>query len=390
MCLTRRFGHAHGQTRIDRSVEPDMHTGSTQDRTPSEGIVEMFAYVGGYTTAERDGRAEGITVFRTGRTDAAWVPLQMLATLDNPSLLRIAPGGRTLYAAHGDGTRLSAFAVDPVTGHLAAREAVDCGGVNPVDLGFVGDGRFVVTANYTSGTVGLLPVAADGALLPPCQTLTLRESDDGVAVTAASQPHGVTIDPTGRFVLVPDKGQDKVFVFRFDPAGRLVPAEMPYAACTAGNGPRHAVFHPRMPMLYVVNELGCSVQSFRWMEATGGLDPVQSVSTLPDSPECRGVAAEIAISADGHGLFASTRVHGSIVNFMVDDHTGSLGSPVWTSCQGREPRFFTLSPDGRALHVANQDSDTIVSFAIDKAGHVGAGTVSARVGSPSSICFARS
>jgi hypothetical protein len=115
MCLTRRFGHAHGQARIDRSVEPDMHTGSTQDRTPSEGIVEMFAYVGGYTTAERDGRAEGITVFRTGRTDAAWVPLQMLATLDNPSLLRIAPGGRTLYAAHGDGTRLSAFAVDPVT-----------------------------------------------------------------------------------------------------------------------------------------------------------------------------------------------------------------------------------------------------------------------------------
>jgi 6-phosphogluconolactonase len=350
-------------------------------------MVGMFAYVGGYTSAARDGRADGITVFRTGRVSEPWVPLQTLAPLDNPSLLRIAPNGHMLYAVHGDGTSISAFAVDTVTGHLTGRGRAASGGVNPVDLAFVGDGRFVVTANYTSGTVATLPVATDGTLLPPCQTISLARRDASMAVPTASQPHGVIVDPAGRFVLIPDKGLDCVFVFHFDPAGRLLPTATPFANCKAGSGPRHAVFHPSLPVLYVVNELGCSIQVLHWTPATGGLDPLQSVSTLPAAPGCRGDAAEIAISADGHHLFGSTRGHGSIVTFLVDNGTGLLGSPGWTSCQGKEPRFFTLSPDGSALHVANQDCDTIVSFPLDPAGQLGAGTVSARVGSPSSICF---
>jgi 6-phosphogluconolactonase (cycloisomerase 2 family) len=345
----------------------------------------MFAYVGGYTSMSRNGRGKGITVFRTGRIGEAWSQVQTLATLDNPSLLRIAPGGRTLYAAHGDGTCLSAFAVNALTGHLIPHGIADCGGVNPVDLGFLAGGRFIATANYTSGTVAMLPVVADGALLPPCQTITLGRSDAGAAVPTASQPHGVTIDPTGQYVVIPDKGLD--FVFHFEPAGRLVPAETPYAACQTGSGPRHAVFHPRLPVLYVVSELGCSVQVFHWTSATGCLEPVQSVSTLQAPPECGSAAAEIAITAAGDHLFASTRGDGSIVTFAVGTEMGLLGSSAWTSCQGKEPRFFALTPNGRALHVANQDCDTIVSFPLDKAGQLGTGTVSARVGSPSSICF---
>ena len=39
-------------------------------------------------------------------------------------------------------------------------------------------------------------------------------------------PHQAIFDPTGRFVVVPDKGLDKIHVYRFDAAnGKLVSCE---------------------------------------------------------------------------------------------------------------------------------------------------------------------
>jgi 6-phosphogluconolactonase len=346
-----------------------------------------FAYVGSYTSADRDGRGAGITVFRVAPTGALWTHVQTLTTIDNPSLLRFAPDNRRLYAAHGGRTNVSAFAVDGVEGRLAACGSQECGGENPVDIGFLGGGRFLVTANYASGTVAMLPIDRDGRLQPACQTITIPQPSEQVDGDAASMPHGITIDRTARFVVVPCKGLDRVLVFRFGPPGQLLPAEMPYAACEAGSGPRHAVFHPSLPVLYVVGELGSSVQLFAWDAARGSLDEMQIRSTLPPTGAPPSVAAEIVISADGRALYASNRGHDSIAHFAVEERTGRLGAAVWTFCEGHEPRYFTLAPDGRALHVANQESDIIVSFPRDDAGQLGNPSLSAKIGSPSSICF---
>jgi 6-phosphogluconolactonase (cycloisomerase 2 family) len=35
--------------------------------------------------------------------------------------------------------------------------------------------------------------------------------------------------------------------------------------------------------------------------------------------------------------------------------------------QGKRPRFIGLTPSGRFLHAANEDSDTIVAFRVDPA-----------------------
>ncbi len=345
-----------------------------------------FIYVGSYTSADRNGRGAGISVFRAEPPGEPWRHIQTLASADNPSLLRTAPDGKMLYAVHGGRTKISAFAVDPLSGRIAAHGNQESGGQNPVDLGFLGGGRFLVTVNYTSGTVALLPVDENGRLQPACQIITVARP--GYAdEQSPSMPHGVTIDSSGRFVLIPCKGLDSVFVFRFDPAGQLLPAELPYAACKPRSGPRHAVFHPRLPVLYVVGELGSCVQLFGWDAADGSLHEMQIRSTLPDAGAPQSAAAEIAISANGRALYASNRGHDSIACFLADEMTGSLGVANWTPCQGHEPRFFVLAADGRTLHVANQESDTIVSFAVTDSGQLGRPSVSAKVGSPSTICF---
>jgi 6-phosphogluconolactonase len=186
----------------------------------------MLIYVGSYTSDDRNGRGKGITVFRSAPVGNLWRHVQTLTTYDNPSLLRIAPGGRVLYAVHGGRSRVSAFTVEP-DGQLAAFGSVGSGGENPVDIGFLAEGRFLVVASYTSGTVGLVRVGPDGAPQDLCQIITLERPGYDAGRPLVSMPHGVAICPEGNFVLIPNKGLDCVFVFRFDPAGQLVPADVP-------------------------------------------------------------------------------------------------------------------------------------------------------------------
>jgi 6-phosphogluconolactonase len=346
----------------------------------------MLVYVGSYTSTDRNGRGKGISVFKAGRLGNPWTHVQTLVTYDNPSLLRIAPGGRMLYAVHGGRTRISAFTIE-ADGQLAVCGSLDSGGENPVDLGFLAGGRFIVTAHYTSGTVALIRVGQNGAPQEVCQIIPLERPGYGTGQQHASMPHGVTICAAGNFVLIPNKGLDCIFIFRFDPAGQLVPAEMPYVSCKAGSGPRHAAFHPKLPIVFVVGELGCSVQVFHWNPTTGELRDMQVVSTLPDVDISSSLAAEIAVSNDARSVYASNRGHNSIAHFRGDEVTGLLGPALCTSCLGKEPRLFALAPSGRVLHVANQESDTIVSFPLNDVGDLGVGFISAHVDSPSSICF---
>src|SRR5713226_3204862 len=62
-----------------------------------------FAYVGCYTSQQRRGRGEGITVHRIDAASGAWTQLQLVKTADNPSWLTFDRKQRFLYAAHGDG-----------------------------------------------------------------------------------------------------------------------------------------------------------------------------------------------------------------------------------------------------------------------------------------------
>ena len=331
----------------------------------------MFAFVGGYTTTDRNGSGPGITVWRTG---SRWERLHTVEAGENPSFLRFGPGDRILYAAHGGRREVSAWAVDPGSGALSPRGRAPCGGVNPVDL-HVWPGRdALLVVNYTSGTAAALPLGPGGEPLAPAGELALvRDGHPG-----PSMPHGIAFDPSGRFALVPDKGLDCVHVLTLGPALELQHHGL--AACDPGSGPRHCAFHPALPVLFVVTELGCSVQSFAW--DAGALRPIQTVRSLP--PGAAGVAAEIAVSADGHSVYASNRGDDTIAHFAVDAE-GRMGPAACVPCGGAEPRFFALAPG--AVLVCCQDSHRIVALPVGPDGRPGAaGMVVAEVNSPTALC----
>lgn len=202
-----------------------------------------------------------------------------------------------------------------------------------------------------------------------------------------SKPHANPFAPSGGHVVVPDKGLDRVFSFRFED-GTLIPAPAPFVATREGAGARHLAFHPSRPFVYVVNELDSTVTTYRLSPETAALEPLQLLPTLPSTFTGNSRAAAIAIDAARHTLYASNRGPDSIAVFRIDAATGLLTFVGTESTLGRTPRFFTLSPDGRLLLALNEDSDSIVAFRVDAAtGRITPNGQSARTGSPVYMVF---
>jgi 6-phosphogluconolactonase len=348
----------------------------------------MFAYVGGYTTPDRDGRGNGISVFRVDPVSGRWSHVQRVGGLENPSLFTLSRDGTRLYSVHGARTLVSAFAVDTQSGMLSLLNQVDCGGGNPVDSALDPTERFLMVANYASGSVAVLPIAADGKLQRVSQLVTLTgEPGLDPKEQASSHPHGVTFDPGGRFVIVPDKGYDRSFVFRFA-EGRLTPTDQEHVASAAGAAPRHATFHPSLPVLYVNNELDSTVTVLDWDTDSGHATERQVITTLPTGHAGRNTTAEIAASACGRYLYVSNRGQDSIVQFQISPDSGLLRYAGHVPTGGVRPRFFCIGPDSRHLYAANQDSDSITVFHIDQtSGSLIPTGIAISVGSPSAISF---
>jgi 6-phosphogluconolactonase len=354
---------------------------------PTKPALPAVMYVGGYTSGGR-GHGEGISVYRRGPD--AWALVQVLSELANPSFLAIDRRGGCLYSAHGDGTEVTAYRIDSATARLSVINRRPTGGRNAVHLAIDATNQFLVLANYASGTVVVLPINRDGSLEPVRDVATMTGTPGPHRTEQeSSHPHHCPFDPTGRLVVVPDKGLDRVFAYRFDAAsGRLTPGEPASQTARAGAAPRHVDFHPTRPFAYVVNELDSTITTYQLDPGRGVLKPLQIVPTLPETYTGNNTGAEIAVAPSGRFLYASNRGHDSIAIFAVDSRTATLSVVGWESTQGRTPRYFALDPPGTHLYAANQNSDTVVIFRIDQAtGKLTPAGETIKVASPSTIVF---
>jgi 6-phosphogluconolactonase len=348
--------------------------GCTEEETamteaPPAVDPSLAFYVGTYT----DGDSRGVYRFaldpRSGRASAP----ALAAEAENPSFLALHPTGRFLYAVsetsefQGRNTgAVSAFAVDPVSGGLSLLNQQPSMGGGPCHLVVAGGGRVVLVANYGSGTVAALPVGGDGQLREPSSVQIHAGTGPNEARQGGPHAHGIALDAAERRAFVADLGADRIFVYGLHvPTGTLTPGEPPSLALEPGSGPRHVVFDPSGRHLYSINELDSTVAVIRYDPDTGGLDVVQTVTTLPAGFEGESWTAEIALSPDGRFLYGSNRGHDSLAVFSVDPASGRLTPVDHVSTGGHWPRHFSIHPEGRWLLVANQRSDTIVPFRID-------------------------
>lgn len=348
-----------------------------------------FMYVGSYTSKAR-GHGEGISVYQRHQPSAPWTLVHVVSDFADPSMLALDRQGRYLYSAHGDGTQATAYRIDPSTGRLTVLNQQATGGTNGVHLAIDATGRFLVVANYATGTLALLPIHQDGSLgaLSDLATMSGTPGPHRTEQTS-SHPHHCPFDRTGRFLVVPDKGFDKVHVYGVDTErGKLVPGNPPSVASRNGAAPRHVDFHPSAPYAYVINEIDSTLTTYRFDPPKGVLEPIQIVPTLPSSYTGNNSTAEVWVARSGRFVYGSNRGHDSIAIFAVDAGTGTLTPVGWESTQGKTPRFFALDPSDTELYAANQNSDTVVVFTVNQqTGRLTPTKEIIKVASPSTIVF---
>ena len=340
-----------------------------QPSNPSEDhsmtTFPLLAYVGCRTSRERNARGDGIRVFGIDPDGSRWTPIQLVGDLVNPSFLAFDRRGETLYTVHGDGSTLSSFAVDARAGTLTRIDTRPTGGTNPVHLAVDPTNRYLLVANYASGNVAVLPIDPGGGLAPLEAMIGLPgEPGPHRVEQTGSHPHEVAFDPTGTFVVVPDKGLDRLFAFRFDGATGTLKQRIEVKV-REGAGPRHIVFAPGRPFAYVVDELASAVTTCAWDDTLGHLRPMQVLPSIPATFTGDNRAAEILVSPDGRFVFVSNRGHDSVATFATDPASELLTLVAWQATSGRGPRFITLDPAGHHLYAANELGDTIVQFSVD-------------------------
>jgi 6-phosphogluconolactonase len=330
----------------------------------------MFVYVGAYTEPPL-GSADGIAVFRFDADTGALHPVQTLPGVVNPSWLALDGREQILFAVNEENEgRVSAFARDAASGTLRPLNDQLSHGADPCYVSLDPSGGYVLVANYSGGTVAVLPVAPDGQL----QAATCVIHHQGSSIRPEQEgPHPHMIRPSvdGSSVLVTDLGIDQVLVYQLDTStGQLAPNEQGTTLVSAnpGAGPRHFAFAPSGRTVYVINELNSTVTVYDYTPERGELHARKVVSTLPDGvdgPAIGNSCAHIAVSPDGRFVYGSNRGHDSIAIWEVEDANGTLRPVGHESTRGKTPRNFTLDPTGSWLLVANQESDTIVPFRRD-------------------------
>src|SRR5688572_10340547 len=327
---------------------------------------ERTLYIGTYTS----GKSEGIYVYRMD-TNSGELKLFSSVRSVNPSFLTLDRKRQFLYAVNEvsefggrEGGAVTAFAIDP-SGSLKFLNQQPSLGADPCHLFASRKGKSLLVANYTGGSVAVLPIKTYGSLGPA----TDLKQHEGAGIREQQKgPHAhcVILDRSERYAMVADLGLDKVMIYAFNKtSGKLVAANQPWATLKPGAGPRHLSLHPDGEYAYVINELDSTVTVFKYDGDEGTLSEVDTVSTLPAGFSGTSYCADVHVSPSGKFLYGSNRGHDSIVTFAIDARTGKLSQLDHTSTQGKWPRNFVIDPTGSFLLVANQRTDNVVTFRID-------------------------
>jgi 6-phosphogluconolactonase len=370
-------------------------------------MARLIAYVGTYGVAPgtRGGGIYGVEVSADGRR------LAHLTHAPEPidaGYLAWAPDTDTLYAVDERKTdgrgpvdkpaAVHALALDRQSGALTWRHARTTFGPRPTFLDYSADKRLLVSANhgdfqhvekvvrtgdgqwgvtyvYDDSTLVVYALEEDGAIGAVSDVVVLAghgKDPNGSPQNgghAQSNPHAhcAVIDPSGQFVLVCDKGTDRIDVFRL--GARLTHAFMlPFAPET---GPRHLAFDPVSGLAFATLEFSSQLASLRFDPATGALELLGVISTVSPAYEGRNEPAEVRVHPAGGLVYVNNRGEDSLVCFHADAG-GALtrGQAVMLAPSihpGLAARNFTFSPDGGFVLVADRPAHLLRSYAVDRA-----------------------
>jgi len=323
--------------------------------------------IGTYT----NGTSKGIYTYKFDTKKGAVTFEQVAEGVKDPSYLAVSADNRFVYAvneSHNPASdSVSAFKFDAHTGKLTYINMLPTYGTDPCYVSVDKNNKNLFVANYSSGSLVAYSLNKDGSIGDSLQKIHHPGGGVDTSRQKSAHVHAVVLSPDQKYLFADDLGTDKVYQYNYQPNDKkpLTPTAQPTVAVKHGSGPRHLVFSADAKHAYLTQEMGALVTVFDY--ANNKLKLIQTIAM--ESPDFKGQngAADLHLSPDGNFLYASNRGQANdLVVFKVDKATGKLSFVERQSCLGNGPRNFAIDPTGNFLLVANQNSDDIYTFKINK------------------------
>lgn len=294
----------------------------------------MKILLGTYTRNTSEG------IYSISLNDNKLSDLKLVAKATNPTYLDYDSSTKRLYSVYQEGD-LGGVAVWDYNGETAVlKQSYLDDGVQPCYVRFDKENNVLYDANYHLGRM---------------RVYDEEGMEKEFKYDEGAKAHYVNMDPKSSDLFVCDLGLDTVHKYR-------LLNEIATYKTTPGMGPRHLVFHPEKPLIYILGELNNTIEVVEDQEFD--LVKLQSVDML-NGLEVESSGGAIRISNDGKFVYASNRGHDSIVVFKVLED-GKLEFVQIESVYGEHPRDFAISPEGDYIVVANRDTNNLTLFKRDQ------------------------
>jgi 6-phosphogluconolactonase (cycloisomerase 2 family) len=279
---------------------------------------------------------------------------------------------------------VSAYSINRQTGDLTLLNVQPAVG-SPAHVSVDHKGKYLFAAEYTGSIFEAFPILANGSLGPAAfQQQDLGNVDTSFTLKPATSappgsfafsahegpnghPHQMEADPSNQWVVGPDAGQDRIYVWKLTLGGTppLTPAATPFVNTPPGDGPRHFAFHPNGIWMYSIQEEASTIMFWHFNPATGVLSQQQIIPSVPPGFTGTDFTSEIRVSADGRFVYGANRLSDTIGVFSIG-HDGRLTQVSHASTLGDYPRIFTIDPFGLFMVVGNQSADHVATFRISR------------------------
>lgn len=224
--------------------------------------------------------------------------------------------------------------------------------------------NFLLGVSYGNGRLNVYRLDENG--VPGKAVATVDEGK--------KEAHCVLTSPDNKFLYVPYvKGNLALLQYSFNAStGAVTPLEPKDAKPPQGTGPRHFVFHPKLPMVYFTNEQGIGLSTYE-RRPDGQLVLRQDIPVLPEGMSKQGLSAsDLEITPDGKFIFAGLRGHNQDFDRIVRYQVGENGEAklLGLTPTDKIPWGLALSPGGEFLLVSASTGATLTAYRITSDGEL--------------------
>lgn len=273
--------------------------------------------------------------------------------VSNPSWVTEHLGNAYALSECGNESLLHSIAING--DKLCLTSSIASPGADPCHLAVI-EGK-LYAANYSSGSLSVVNINADGTLGSIAQDITFTEHGTSPRQLAAHL-HNIAVAPGDDIMAVSNLGGDCIYVLERQGDGTL--SLLSTVHTTPGSGPRHMAWNATGDRLYLITELSDEVMTFAFNGTALKLLQTDVAARTPGHG-----AGHILMHPSGKWLYASVRlVDDGIAQFTVMPD-GTLQRTAFYPT-GRHPRHFAVTPCGTLLMCACRDKNAIELYRINQ------------------------